>query len=138
MPIEYRIDHTRRLVIARGVGAFSGDDVFRYQRDVWSQPDVAGYDELVDMTDVTSIPPVPGGFRMKQLAKEAAARDDQAATAKFAIVAPSPLAFGLGRQYQAYRELESQSKKQVGVFRTMADALAFLGIESLESSEPNS
>jgi hypothetical protein len=53
VPIDYVIDHARRLVLARGRGVFSHADVFGYQRDVWSRPEVAGYDELVDMTEVT-------------------------------------------------------------------------------------
>jgi hypothetical protein len=131
MPIEYSIDHTRRLVIARGSGVFSRDDVFRYQREVWSQAAVAGYDELVDMTDVSEIAtPLPDGSRMKQLASEAAAQDPPTNAGKFAIVAPNPLTFGLGRQYETYRELNPRSKKTVRVFHQLQDALAFLGIES--------
>jgi hypothetical protein len=94
---------------------------------------VAGYDELVDMTDVEEIAaPAPAGPRMQQLAGEAAAQDAPTGAGKFAIVAPSALAFGLARQYQTYRELDVRTKKQVGVFRTRAEALAFLGIESLD------
>lgn len=131
MPIEYSIDHKRRLVVARGSGVFSSDDVFRYQREVWSQAAVAGYDELVDMTDVREIEsPLPDGSRMKQLASEAAAQDHPTDAGKFAIVAPSPLAYGLGRQYQAYRELNPRSRKTVRVFHQLQDALAFLGIET--------
>jgi hypothetical protein len=134
MPIEYVIDHARRLVHARGTGLFTGADMFNYQREVWSQPAVAGYDELVDMTDVKEIAaPAPAGPRMKQLASEAAAQDPPTSAGKFAIVAPNPLAFGLGRAYQTYRELDPRSKKQVRVFRTMAEALSFLGIQSLEN-----
>jgi hypothetical protein len=129
MPIDYSIDHARRLVVARGRGVFSDADVFAYQREVWSRPDVAGYDELVDMTDVEGIAaPSPTGPRMQELASLAAARDLPAGAGKFAIVAPDPLAFGLGRAYQAYRELDPRSTKQVGVFRTLGEALVFLGV----------
>jgi hypothetical protein len=55
MPIEYRIDSERRIVIARGYGTFTHADVLRYQRDVWSRPELAGYDELVDMSHVELI-----------------------------------------------------------------------------------
>ena len=56
--------------------------------------------------------------------------DAASTSSKFAIVAPSDAAFGLGRMYEAYRRLEHRSKKQVGVFRSMADARAFLGLPS--------
>jgi hypothetical protein len=47
---------------------------------------------------------------------------------RFAIVAPTDVAFGLGRMFQTYRELDRRSNKEVGVFRTMEEALAFLGV----------
>jgi hypothetical protein len=133
MPIDYFIDHARRLVVARGRGVFADAEVFGYQREVWSQPEVAGYDELVDMTSVEKIEvPAPAGPRLLQLACLAASQDSPAGAGKFAIVAPGSFAYGLGREYQIYRELNAQSKKQVGVFRTMAEALQFLGIDSVD------
>ena len=44
MPIEYEIDHTRRVVIARGQGVLEEGDFFEYQKDVWSREEVRGYD----------------------------------------------------------------------------------------------
>jgi hypothetical protein len=136
MPIEYYIDHARRLVVARGRGLFADAEVFAYQRQVWSQTEVAGYDELVDMTEVEEIgAPAPAGPRIAQLASLAAAQDLPGYAGKFAIIAPGSLAFGLGREYQTYRELDERSRKQVGVFRTRAEALAYLGIDTLEDRE---
>jgi hypothetical protein len=133
MPIDYYIDHARKLVVARGRGVFADAEVFAYEREVWSQQEVAGYNELVDMTAVEQIAiPTPAGPRMQQLAGVAAVQDSPASAAKFAIVAPGSLAFGLGRQYQVYREIDLRGTKQVGVFRTLAEALSFLGIETLE------
>ena len=48
--------------------------------------------------------------------------------ARFAIVAPTDLAFGLGRMYGAHRSMEDRSTKQVGVFRTLDEALTFLDV----------
>ena len=39
MPIDFTIDHDRRLVTARGRGALTTDELFAYQRDVWLCPD---------------------------------------------------------------------------------------------------
>jgi len=128
MPIEYRIDHERRLVLTRGVGTLTDADVFGYQREVWSRPDVDGYDELMDMTDVQHIA-MPSVHRARDLAQLSAEMDGVSSYSKFAIVAPSDEAFGLGRMYQTFRELEAKGKKQVGVFRTREEAFAFLGIE---------
>jgi hypothetical protein len=131
MPIDYRVDHSRRLVIARGSGTVTDSDVFGYQRKAWSRADVAGYDELVDMSGVEAIAgPIPGS-RLRQLAAESAATDPPGGAARFALVAPEPFAFGLGRLYQAYRDLQPRGTKEVAVFRTLREALAYLGIESL-------
>jgi hypothetical protein len=128
MPITYRIDHARRLVQAEGHGTLTADDLFRYQREVWLRPDVTGYSELVDMRPVRHIEQ-PSPARIRELAQLSAAMDPLAHGSRFAIVAPDDLAFGLGRMYESYRSLQPDSTKDVGVFRTMEDALAFLGVD---------
>ena len=79
--------------------------------------------------------PFPAGPRIRQLASEAAALDPTGIETKFAIVAPSSILYGLAREYQIYRELDPRSKKEVGVFRTLKEALSFLGIETLGNPE---
>lgn len=128
MPIDYTIDHARRLVIATGRGMLTSDDIFDYQEEVWSRPEVSGYDELMDMTDVERID-LRSVDRIKRLAELSASMDPAAVQSRFAIVAPGDYAFGLGRMYASYRRLEGRSTKQVGVFRAMAEARAFLGLE---------
>jgi hypothetical protein len=130
MPIEYRIDHERRLVTARGYGVFGDEDVFRYQSEVWSRPEVAGYDELVDMSQVERIE-LPSIERVKELAQFSAKMDPRSSSSRLAIVAPSEFAFGLGRMYEAYRNLDDRSTKMVSVFRSMDEALAFLGVSDM-------
>ncbi|HMA43044.1 MAG TPA: hypothetical protein VKO86_03460 [Gemmatimonadales bacterium] len=125
MSITYTIDHARRLVTAVGQGDLTGDDIFGYQQEVWSRPDVGGYDELIDMTNVQRID-LRSVDHVKQLAELAASMDPVAVQSKFAIVAPDDYAFGLGRMYESYRRLEGRSTKRVGVFRSMAEARAFL------------
>ena len=128
MPITYRVDHEARVVVCVGHGIFSDDDVFGYQREVWSRHDVVGYDELVDMTRVERIA-LPHADRVKDLASLASGMDDPNSRTRMAVVAPDNLAFGLGRMFQAYRELDRRSTKEVGIFRTMEEALAFLKLE---------
>ena len=128
MPIRYQVDHERKLVWAEGSGVFSDADVFGYQREVWSRPDVHGYNELIDMTAVERIDQ-PSPERILELAELSAEMDSLARSKRFAIVAPTTIAFGLGKMYQAMREMQDRSAKEVGVFRTMPEALAFLGLE---------
>ena len=124
MPLAYRIDHDARIVLAVGSGIVTHADVFAYQTEVWSRPEVAGYDELVDMSLVTDV--VASGDGARDLAALSATMDDKDTTSRFAIVAQTDIAFGLGRMYQTYRALDRRSTKEVGVFRTMREALAFL------------
>lgn len=128
MPIEYTIDHARRLVWARGHGHVTGGDIMSYQRDVWSRPDVKGFNELVDMSAVEQFD-MPTPKDLKDLAGTAAAMDTRTRS-KFAIVAPTDEAFGLGRMYETYRRLERQGTKEIGVFRTLDEAFAFLGLQA--------
>jgi len=127
MPIEVTIDHARRLVTATGRGSLTGEDVFGYQRDVWSRLDVSGYNELMDMREVEQID-LRSIDNMRALAELSASMDAPAAPSKFAIVATTDESFGLGRMYETYRRLEGKSTKQVGVFRSLNEAYAFLGV----------
>ena len=128
MPIAHRVDHKLRLVVAVGYGTVTAEDLFAYQREVASRPDAAGYDELVDMTPVIHIV-AEESPRARDLASLAASTDRPEVRTRFAIVAPTDLAFGLGRMYQSYRENEPRTTKQVAVFRTMEEACRFLGVE---------
>jgi hypothetical protein len=126
MPITFRIDTEHRRVIATATGTLTDQDVFGYQRDVWSRPEIAGFDELVDVTGVEHVElPLPAGERMRELASMSSAMDADRPS-RLAIVAPGDFAFGLGRMYGAYRESDRRSTKEVRVFRTTAEALAWL------------
>lgn len=133
MPFAYGIDRDRRLVVGVPYGTLEDDHIFGYQKEVWSLPEVAGFDELIDMTAVEHIA-LPSPQRVVDLAKLSAEMDAKTAKggrpARMAIVAPTDLAFGLGRMYQAYRAMKSDGvPRHIGVFRSMAEAMEFLGIE---------
>jgi len=55
MPIEYHIDHGRRLVIASASGKLTAEDFFNYNRNAWALPDVRRFNELVDASKVEEI-----------------------------------------------------------------------------------
>lgn len=135
MPIEHRVDHRRRVVLARVTGTFTDLEIFAYQREVWARPDVAGYDELVDMSDVEHVA-LPSIERIPALASLSAGMDVRAPLTRFAIVAPRDFEFALGRMYAAHRELDSRSTKRVGVFRSRGEALAWLGLDREPPDSP--
>jgi hypothetical protein len=124
MPIQYEIDHQRRLVRARVTGVLKDDEIFGYQRDAWSRPEVAGYDELVDMSAVERIA-LPSIERMKDLARLSSEMGGRGPASRFAIVAPGDIAYMLGRLYKALRGLTGGGLK-IGVFRAGNEADKFL------------
>ena len=125
MSIEREIDHERRLVTARGRGTLTHEDVFGYQREVWSRADVAGYDELFDMSEIDRID-TPSTGEVRDLATLAASMDPWASKSKLAIVARDDFVFAMGRMYETYRGLDPRSTKEVRVFRTVSEAMAYL------------
>src|SRR5215510_1754369 len=102
MPMIYRVDHDARVVVALGRGTVTDADVFGYQQEVWCRTDVLGYDELIDVTQVTHIA-LPSAGRVRDLAVLAAGMDHQASNSRMAIVASNDLAFGLSRMFQLHR-----------------------------------
>jgi hypothetical protein len=77
------------------------------------------------MTGVESIEPNPPE-RVRHLAAISAATDAPTMQSRLAFFAPSELSYAMARMYATYRNLEERSTKQAGVFRTEAEARAFL------------
>ncbi len=125
MPIEYQVDHDRRFVSARAIGNLTAEDIFNYQREVWSLPETKGYNELIDMSNVKEIVS-PTNDKLVELARLSASMDDREIPTKFAIVATDTFAYGMGRMYEAYRNLNPRSTKEVQVFRSMKDAMEWI------------
>jgi len=130
MPIAYRVDNDARVIVVAGYGVLADAEIFGFQREINRRPDIAGYDQLVDMSRVTEFA-VPSSDRVRDLASLAAEQDVDAPglAARMGIYAPTDIGFGLGRMFQTYRELDPRTTRQVGVFRTMEEALAFVGLD---------
>ena len=128
MPLEYRIDQERRVVFATAARILSEEDVFAYQREVWSGGDLAGYDEVVDLGQVEELA-LSSKDRVRALAELASAMDVPGASSRLAIVAPQDLAYGFARMFETYRKLNQRGSKVVSVFRSMRAALDWLGVE---------
>ncbi len=134
MPIDHRIDHARRIVFATARGILTAQELFNYQQEVWSDPAVAGYDELVDMSAVVRIDQ-PSATGVRELAETSAGMDLPTSQSRFAIFAPEDHAYGLGRMYQTHRGMIPASTKRVEVFRTMESALAWLEVKDPPAEE---
>lgn len=128
MPIEYSIDHEKRLVLTRSYGKLTDDEIISYQRDVWSREDVAGYNELADLSAVEEFDTLSAA-KLREIAALAARMDNPDTMTKFAMVAPHGLHFGLSRMYEAFRQLNPGSTKSVRTFNCREEALAWLDAE---------
>ena|SRR5690349_10035547 len=126
MPISYEIDHTRKLVHATLTSLVTDAEIFNYQFAVWSQPEVEGYDELIDASGALQFERTSAA-RVHHLAAASARMDAPPHPSKLAIVAASDAQYGMARMYQTYREMETKGTKLINVFRTMDEALAWLG-----------
>jgi hypothetical protein len=124
VPISYEIFHDARLVVATVSGVMTGEDLSAYQTDVWTREELAGYDEIVDLTGVESFD-YQSGDQVKELARLAGKMDVSHHPGRLAIVAPSVEAFGLARMYQTYREM-APGNKVIKVLKSMAEARDWL------------
>ena len=136
MPLTYEIDSKRRLIIARGHGVLSHDDVVLYQTTVWSQPEVRGFDEIVDVSGVERIEHPPSQ-QVRETAGLSAAMDS-GQKSRFAIVASEFGAYGLARMYQTYRGLQPKSMKEVAVFRSFEEAWQWIASERRSAPQSQS
>jgi hypothetical protein len=67
----------------------------------------------------------PNGI--SKLANLSSSMDAPTSPSKFAIIVTTDLHFGLGRMYQARREMAKGSTKVIRVFRSRREALEWLG-----------
>jgi hypothetical protein len=134
VPLEYRIDRERRIVFATATNILSEEDVFAYQRSVWSDRDLTGYDEVVDLGPVERLV-VSSGDRVRAFAELASAMDVPGVSSRLAIVASSDLTYGFARMFETYREMNQGAQKSVSVFRSMAAAMEWLGVPAPGEAE---
>lgn len=125
MPISYDIDPARRLVIARGHGVLTHDEIIDYQTTVWSRADVQGFHEIVDVLAVEHFD-YRSSRDVRSIAVLAAEMDTDTPS-RFAIVASEEVAYGLARMYMSYREVQPGVKKEMGIFATLEEAEAWVG-----------
>lgn len=125
MAIEYCIDDERQLLLMKGLGTLTTEDIQAYQREVLSRSDLAGYSELLDLREVRNIVLTTIG-KIQLFMQASKGMNSASGDTRLAIVASPDESFGLGRIYEIYRKLRGKSTEESGAFRSMEDALAFL------------
>ena len=132
MPASFTLDRPRRLVYSRAWGALREQDLLQHADSVRTLFDNGTLDgtwsQLADFSDVTSFDEVSSNG-IRKLAE----RNPWPRTTRRVVLAPSALAFGLGRMYQLM--LGAGESDRLQVVRTEAEALALLDAEGSPNAD---
>lgn len=132
MPAIHEIDNPRRLILTTWEGEAHNiefiESLKKYQNDIQNHPDYINYNEVVNLSKVTSIKLTTEGI--KNIGLIASATDHNDVNRKLALIVSSNLAFGLARMYMAYRSFTKKSNKEVRVFKTEKDAYEWVKINT--------
>jgi hypothetical protein len=128
MPGEYHIDPVRRLIVSRFWGPLALDEYVEWRRKVAADPAFdPTYRGLMDLSEVTTV-----NVTTPEL-QYLGATPILEAGAPIAVVATSPLIYGLVRMVQAYRELRGAPLE---VFEDRASADQWLELRARPDSRP--
>ena len=124
MPASYTIDKTRRLVLSTAAGPFNDGDAMAHMLSLTSDPDFdPTFRQLYDLREVTSSE--LSGDEMRA----GAMMNPWNKGARRAFVCDQDVMFGLARMFEM---LTDQGGDQIKVFREIPDALAWLGLDSID------
>lgn len=124
MPITYRIDTARGLVLTTATGVLTDDELLEHKRALAADPAFApGMRQLSDVRAVEQLAVTSEGVRlMVALDRDQA---DQLGDYRLAIVTGADVVFGTARMYQT---MTDDQLNHVQIFRDMDDARAWLGL----------
>lgn len=121
---DVSVDSERRRVVTTWGPLVTDASLLAYQKAVWDDPGVHGFDELIDFRDAEEIEVTTEG--LEAVAHLAAGMDGVAGSSRFAIVVGDSLSYGLSRMYEAFREMDEKSTRRVMVFKQKEEALTWL------------
>ena len=120
MPVEVAVDRNNKLVITTYSGEVTDADVARQISEVQRHaPYDADYRAITDFTGVTQFNISTDKIR------SVADTESPLANAKRVMVAPTDVAYGTSRMFQA---LATETRPNIVVVRTLKEAYATLGI----------
>jgi hypothetical protein len=122
MPISYRIDVDRQRVLTRAWGVLTDDDILLHKARLLADPAFRpGMRQLSDISGIDRLAVTAAGVQamVAHDAKHAARLQGS----RLALVVPADASFGMARMYQS---LGDGNAEGVGVFRTIAEAEAWL------------
>ncbi len=124
MAITYRIDRALGLVHTTATGTLTDEDLADHKRALLRDPDFKpGMKELSDVRAVEQLQVTVDGVRRLVALDKVQSAD--LVDYQLAIVVSADLVFGMARMYETLTE---DSVQDVGVFRDMEEAKAWLGV----------
>lgn len=122
MPASVKVDAKNRIIYSSFEGKLNDSDLLAHREVLKDHPDFdAEFSEILDFSNVTELR-VTVGF-INSLAKSSSLYSPQS---KHAVVAPHDITFGVARLYQM---LTQDTRPNLAVVRSMAEARMFVGIE---------
>lgn len=128
MPASVTVDVKKRIIYCSFEGKLNDSDFLAHREVLKSHPDFnREFSEILDFSDVTELR-VTVGF-INSWAKSSSLYSPGS---KHAVVAPHDLTFGVARLYQM---LAQDTRPNLAVVRSMAEARIFVGIEAETSDQ---
>lgn len=127
MPLQVRIDRNRRIIFADGEDVVTDDDLLAYVRQYLHGSELAGYDELFDLTAADLHDLTYTG--LATVAAAAAATDPEASPVKIALLVSEAQGMIVSRLYQSLRESKG-GKRATRVFWDRTECREWLGLDS--------
>ena len=113
MPFTVRIDHARRLVSSVWDGDVDEPLCTSYIEEVWGDPAVGDYDELVDFRPVRRMDLSTEALR--RLVSRSRAVASPAAVSRSVLVANTDMVYGLSRMYVSLRDIDDSHQREWNV-----------------------
>lgn len=122
MPASVKVDAKNRIIYTAFEGKLNDGDFLAYRQVLKDHPDFhPEFSEVLDFSNVTELR-VTVAF-INSLAKSNSLYSPES---KHAVVAPHDISFGVARLYQM---LAQDTRPNLAVVRSMAEARMFVGIE---------
>jgi len=130
MSVEYEIDSGHQVVFTRCCGTITVTDMWGIGRRLRSDPAFnPDQRQLIDLGEVTGM-----SAPFDEISRFAQDKDGDpfSGSSRRAVVAPQNFAYGIARMYEALRE--GRDAGGFRVFRTMAEAMEWLGLGATATS----
>jgi hypothetical protein len=129
VPVTYKIDAARRLIYTTCSGPVELQEIADHFQQLLRDPECVGaFDVLLD---VSAQQKIPISTELGAVTREIAAVRRKVQFGSCAIVAPGDVMFGMMRMFEIFA---TPYFKTIRVFRSLADAQAWLGLEHRNSS----